>query len=107
MANNDRSVSAAITAQNTFTDWLILGGSYSPGQLIPFSVLVQGTGAGFTLHVQYKRPDDADADAVDDEVTFTANGLKIGELTGAYYVRAGIKTGNFGTGTVNVEVARI
>lgn len=107
MADSTESVSASITAEDTFTDWLILGQHYSPGHavLYPFTVLVQGTFVA-TVTTQYKRPTDADSDAVDDTVTIENPSLHVGEITGAWYVRAGVKTGDFTSGTVEIQVSR-
>lgn len=106
MADNDASVSASITAEDTFTDWLIVNRAHSPGQRAFFSVLVQGSFTA-TVSVQYKRPTDDDSDAVDDDITIDEPKLHNGEIVGVYYVRAGVKSGDFTSGTVEVEVARI
>lgn len=81
-----------ITAQNQFTDWLYIKGD--------FAVSIVGT-VDSTVTVQRRfTPSDAAAD-VD---TFTAatetNGY---DGVGAQY-RIGVKTGDFGSNTINVTI---
>ena len=99
MANTLDKVEAVITAENTFTPFLPLT---NPNRNF-FSIKTDGTFVG-TISVQYKRPGEADSDAVDDSETFTVPFLKNGVLHGHWLVRAGIKTGNFTSGTANVAI---
>lgn len=92
-------VSAAITAENAFTDFLPVT---NPNRNF-FSIKVDGTFSA-TVSVQYKRPGEVDSAAVDDDETFTAPFIKNGVLNGHWLVRAGVKTGNFTSGTVNIVI---
>ncbi len=101
MADNEGSVSANIAAQNTFTDWLELleTGAQS------FSLDISSIGTGNTVTVQRKRPGDADA-AARDVGSYTTAAQRNGNVVGPWLVRAGVKTGDYGSGTVSVELGR-
>ena len=91
-------VTAALTAENTFTDWI-----YSTKE---FNLSISGTFVG-TITVQRAldtaRPD-ADARDVD---TFTAPIETYGfEPSGVALYRAGFKTGEFTSGTANIRIGR-
>lgn len=106
MAYETLSVNADITAQNTFTDWLNIGVASTPGQRNFFTVSVAGTFVA-TVTVQYRRGVDQ-SNVIDDtgDGVFTAPDVKVGELVGRWDVRAGVKTGDFTSGTAELYVAR-
>ena len=85
----------AVSAADSYTDWVILHGS--------FNVSVSGTWVGtFTL----QRSFDKGASAVDVE-TMTANTERLGEEPehGVMY-RAGFKAGEYTSGTAQVRVSQ-
>jgi hypothetical protein len=91
-------VTAALTAQNTFTDWI-----YSTKE---FNLSISGTFVG-TITVQ-RAFDTADADNDARDVdTFTAPIETYGfEPSGVALYRAGFKTGEFTSGTANIRIGR-
>lgn len=97
MADSDQSVSATITAQNTFTDNLTFDDDLSV-KLFRVEILGSSTFTGSSVvTIQAKEPGDAAADyfdigeiVVDDEYR-----VLLGEFPGNLQVRAGCKTGEF------------
>ncbi|MAO22080.1 MAG: hypothetical protein CMJ25_15135 [Phycisphaerae bacterium] len=91
-------VTAALTAQNTFTDWI-----YSTKE---FNLSISGTFVG-TITVQ-RAFDTADADNDARDVdTFTAPIETYGfEPSGVALYRAGFKTGEYTSGTANIRIGR-
>lgn len=88
------TVTAAISAQNTYTDSI----SFGPGY---FSLSIWGT---FSASVVVQRTFDGTTWL--DVATFTEPTEEGGyEPTGAVY-RAGVKTGAFTSGTVNVRISQ-
>ena len=88
-------VSASLTAQNTFTDYIKI----NKGDL--GTLVISGTWAG-TITVQFKRL--AADTAIDTELTFTANAFRGQQFTKTGYYRAGFKTGAYSSGTAVVEL---
>jgi hypothetical protein len=82
-----------ITAQNTFTPGILIQGEE------PFDVSVAGT---FVATVTLQRSKD-NAAWVDVE-TFASPTEKTGEAGSAWYWRIGVKTGNYTSGTVTVNI---
>lgn len=97
MADNRINVTAAVTAQNTGTDWLQIRGERKF-----FDISVYGTFVA-TVHLQRKRPGAA-ASAARDVESYTAGTEKIAEMQGHWDVRLFVKTGNFTSGTANLEL---
>lgn len=99
------TVTASITAQNTFTNWLQLSGG---GE---FTLSVSGIAGGTVVTLQRaNRPADAtniQASEIEDVETYSAdtNPDKLGRDP-AYrtFYRAGVKTGAFGSGTCVVTL---
>jgi len=91
-------VTAALTAQNTFTDWI-----YSTKE---FNLSISGTFVG-TITVQ-RAFDTADADNDARDVDeFTAPIETYGfEPSGVALYRAGFKTGEYTSGTANIRIGR-
>ena len=91
-------VTAALTAENTFTDWI-----YSTKE---FNLSISGTFVG-TITVQ-RAFDTADADNDARDVdTFTSPTETYGfEPSGVALYRAGFKTGEFTSGTANIRIGR-
>ena len=86
-------VTAAVTAENTFTDWLPLNKNER------YSVSISGTfTATVTVQRQYSGGDILDIDSK------TAADVIDGPSPCACSVRVGVKTGGFTSGTVNVAV---
>ncbi len=91
-------VETAISAENTFTDWI-----YSTKD---FNFSVSGTFSG-TVTVQ-RSFDPADADNTARDVdTFTVPIETYGfEPSGVALYRAGFKTGEYGSGTATIRIGR-
>tara|TARA_R110000744_G_scaffold179186_1_gene298177 strand:+ start:48 stop:353 length:306 start_codon:yes stop_codon:yes gene_type:complete len=91
-------VTASLTAQNTFTDWI-----YSTKD---FNLSISGTFAG-TITVQ-RSFDPANADTTARDVdTFTAPIETYGfEPSGVAIYRAGFKTGQYTSGTAVIRIGR-
>tara|TARA_R110001632_G_scaffold43642_2_gene110758 strand:- start:59 stop:364 length:306 start_codon:yes stop_codon:yes gene_type:complete len=91
-------VTAALTAENTFTDWI-----YSTKE---FNLSISGTFVG-TITVQ-RAFDTADADNDARDVdTFTSPTETYGfEPSGVALYRAGFKAGEFTSGTANIRIGR-
>ena len=103
MADNPDFVDDTLTLENTFSDWLQL---YDGGTTSRFTVKVDGTFVA-RVTVQYKRRGEADAVAVDDEdPVLTGPVVKSGVLDGRgpWEVRAGVKTGDFTSGSVHITI---
>lgn len=99
------SVSAAITAQNTFTDWIYPSQQLSKGVLDEgyLNLSIYGTWAG-TVTVQ--RTFDGGTTILD-VVAYTANAERLIEDHEAIIqYRIGIKTGDYSSGTANVRLAK-
>ena len=92
------NVTAAITAENTFTDWLTV----DKGQR--FSTDVWGTFVGVvTLQKSY----DGGTTILDDPTTITAPAAEISlPLAETTNYRIGIKTSGYTSGTANVRLGR-
>lgn len=97
MADNSVRVTESVTAQNTGTDWLQLRGDRGF-----FDVSVSGSFTA-TATLQRKRPGEA-ASAARDIETYTAGAEKIGEVQGHWDIRLFVKTGEFTSGTVTLEL---
>ncbi len=87
---------ASITAQNTFTDAVLLQGL--------FNLVISGTWTGT---VTFQTSFDGGSTWVDSD-TFTANIHEIGDVaeddTAIY--RCGVKTGEYGSGTVGIRISQ-
>lgn len=90
------NVSATITAQNTFTDWL----QVSKGRR--FSLDIYGT---FVANVYLQKTYDGGLTIIDDPTVRTApySEISLPMPEGTQY-RIGVKTGGFTSGTVNVRL---
>jgi len=90
------NVSAAITAQNTFTDWL------SVGKGRRFSIDIYGT---FAATVYLQKTYNGGTTVIDDPTTRTApySEISLPLAEGTQY-RLGVKTGGFTSGTVSVRL---
>lgn len=97
MADNRINVAAAVTAEDSGTDWLQVRGERNF-----FDISVFGTFVA-TVHLQRKRPGEA-ASAARDVEAYTAGTEKLGEMQGHWDVRLFVKAGNFTSGTVNLEL---
>ena len=97
MADNRVRVTASGTAQNTGTDWLQLRGERNF-----FDISTSGSFTA-TATLQRKRPGEA-ASAARDVETYTAGAEKIGEMQGHWDVRLHVKTSEFTSGTVVLEL---
>lgn len=97
MADNRHHVTASITAENTGTDWLQLRGGYNF-----FDISISGSFAA-TVTVQRKRRAEADASARDIE-TYLSGVEKPGAMQGQWDVRLFVKTSDFTSGTVVLEL---
>lgn len=86
------SVTASITAQNTYTSWAHLTGTFQLliSGLTDSTVTFQGTpDLGSTIY------------DIDTFVAATGNTLHVGNVANSDWTyRAGVKTGNYGTDTV-------
>lgn len=102
MTDGDHAVSASLTAQNTFTDWMAAPNATDRGGL--FDVSISGTFVA-TVTLQRKRVQTANGTAVDIK-TYTAPVEETGEQGGTWWVRAGIKTGDFTSGTIVIVLSR-
>ena len=88
-----------ITAQNTFTDPMMVNG----GDAIQLSI--QGTFVA-TVTVQQSHDSGVNYEDIPD-ATYTAPAVKNGEFTIPVLVRAGVKTGGFTSGTVVVTLRKL
>lgn len=104
MANESQTV--AISAQNTFTDWLELDGGHD------FTVRVDATALSANIRVQFAEPGETTAvNAIDPSTgvayAITAAGVVFGSAPGKCRMRAGVPTGDFTSATgLNVTVRR-
>ena len=92
-----QEVLASITAQNTFTDPMVLQGY--------FSVSVTGIAGGTVVTIQ--RITGVDGSNYTDVDTFNANTESYGYEPEAVQYRIGVKTGEFGSGTCKVRIGLI
>jgi len=105
LANSVRSAEASLTAENTFTDWMVLSGS-------PWSAWATGTFSA-TVTVQAVPPNGYSGTAADiidlDELTAPGvlNGTALCGASVGWLVRVGIKTGDFTSGTAKVGVCKV
>lgn len=97
MANNPLYVSATIAAQDTGTDWLQLPKDGSAG------LSVTGL-SDSTIHLQRKRPDEADSAARDVGDPIIANSEEGIDSRGHWYYRLYCKSGNYGTDSPVLEL---
>lgn len=97
MADNPVRVTKSTAAENAGTDWLTLRGDRSF-----FDVSVSGSFTA-TATLQRKRPGEA-ASAARDIETYTAGAEKIGEVQGHWDIRLFVKSGEFTSGTVTLEL---
>lgn len=97
-------VTKTITAQNTFTDWLlVLCDSTSFGR---YSVLINGTFVASVV-IQWAELVNGVITVIDDAVeTFTSPVKKIGTVTEQLYIRCGVKTGGFTSGSIAVRLGQ-
>jgi hypothetical protein len=93
-------VGSDITAQDTWTDELAVG----THEIQTVSLNVTGTFSG-TVTVQMWRDDQTSSDAKDVHTTTTTDEFKLIDIIGPARVRAGIKTGEYTSGTAEVELA--
>src|SRR3990167_6370714 len=98
MADSDQLVRAAVTVENTGTDWLQL--RYSGNS---FDISIGGTLSRTTVTLQRKRPTEA-ASAARDIEAFTEAVEKVGEMRGRWDVRLFVKTGEIGSGAPVLEL---
>ena len=96
MADNTVRVTGNLQ-ENQSTAWLLLRGGHNF-----FDVSVSGTFTA-TVHLQRKRPGEADAAARDVE-SYDVPVEKIGEMHGHWDVRLTVKTGNHTSGTAVAEL---
>lgn len=94
-----RAQRVAVTAEDTWTPWL---------KTEHAAVLASGSFTA-TWRVQVKSPEDDDADAVDmampdGTVAFTDPGHLNVSVGGNMLVRAGVASGDFGSGTLTLNV---
>jgi len=82
-----------ISAQNTFTPSVVVSRDRS------FDILVAGSFAG-TVTVQVSHDDTTWYDIK----SYTVPTFETGDLGSTWYVRAGVKTGDYTSGTATVEV---
>jgi hypothetical protein len=101
-AGDDGSQQAIIDGENQFSDPVsVVGAGVSKvavGIVGDAGVAVDGT-----VHIQMKRPDWASTEYID-VANRTAADILVLELIGSWDVRAGVKTGNFGSNDVQVEI---
>ena len=105
LAGNNRTKSAAVTAQNMFTGWVRIDSRQSPN---PFtaSLIDDSTTLSCTWTVQARRilttaMGDTKGNVID---IFTSSALSNGgvqtaQLAGVWEIRVGVKTGNYTAGT--------
>lgn len=82
-----------ISAQNTFTPSTLVNGESD------FDVIISGTFTA-TVVVQVSR----DKTTWYDVKTYTAPTVETGDLGSTWYVRAGVKTGGYTSGTATVAI---
>ena len=88
------SQTKTITAQNTFTDWVQMNGS--------FQIHITGIAGGSIVTLQFTKDNGV---TVYDIQTFNADTFYTGLLANTTWkYRAGIKTSEFGSGTVIVSL---
>lgn len=97
MADNPIYVSATISAQDTGTDWLQLPKDGACG------LSVTGL-SDSTIHLQRKRPAEADAAARDVGDPIISNSQEGVESRGQWHYRLYCKTGNYGTDSPVLEL---
>ena len=97
MADNSDQVTATLTAEDQFTDWL----QFTADALHAFSLILQPTTAGSwkrsQVTVQFRRAGQAVSRAVTVD-TFRDAGTHVGTWQGPGEFRAGVKPGNFVAG---------
>ena len=98
MVDSTVRVTASAAAENTGTGWLKLRADHSF-----FDISVSGTFAA-TVSLQRKRPGEA-ASAARDIESYTGGTEKLGEMQGHWDVRLFVKTGDYASGTVEMELA--
>lgn len=104
LAGNNRTKSAAITAQNMFTAWVRIDSRRSPN---PFtaSLIDDSTTLNVIWTVQARRVlatamGDTKGNIIDIYTSAAASngGVQTAQLAGVWEVRAGVKTGNYTAG---------
>ena len=98
MTDSTVRVTASVTAENTGTGWLKLRADHSF-----FDISVSGTFSA-TIQLQRKRPGES-ASAARDIESYTAGTEKLGEMQGHWDVRLFTRTGDYVSGTVEMELA--
>jgi hypothetical protein len=99
---NVRTVQAAITAQNQFTDWVRIDSRNSPN---PFtaSLIDDSTTLSVTWVVQARRvkSDGTNGNAIDMFTSSAASngGVQTASLAGVWDIRVGVKTGGYSAGS--------
>lgn len=95
---NVRTKTAAITAQNQFTDWVEIDGAEFAASLVDDGSTLSCT---WTVQGRLILPN-GDVGSTQDIFTSSAlsnGGLQIAELPGKWEVRVGVKTGNYTAGS--------
>ena len=93
MANG---VTASLTAQNTFSDEIVVGENGL------FDLSISGT---FVATVTVQRRRVGDTSYLDLPATYDAPTEQTGECGGIWEYRVGIKTGDFTSGTVGIDLS--
>lgn len=93
-------ITADITAQNTWSDWLVVPAGYD------FSVSIKGTFSA-TVTVQLQENDgDTTYVVLRDDITESGLFPSLRPLNKGAKIRAGVATGDYTSGTVEIEIAR-
>ena len=85
-----------LTAENTFSDELKIADK-------EFTLSIRGI-VGSTVTLQRKRQTEADSE-YRDVVAYTVDGEYNGNSVGTWLYRAGPKTGEYGSGTITVDLS--
>lgn len=105
MADSPLSVTKSITAQNTFTDSLILHGS----AVKRFTATVEAGTHSATPTIQFRVKGQtawSDLDTNNFPALVNIGAARTGELNGDFEVRVGVKTGDYTSGTMVVFLTR-
>lgn len=102
VGGNARTKEVAVSAQNTFTDWVRIDSRNSPNGFTA-SLADDSTTLSCTWTVQARRiKPDGTAGSTVDIFTSTAlsnGGVQTAQLAGVWEIRVGVKTGNYTAGT--------
>lgn len=105
LAGNNRTKSVAVSAQNTFTDWVRVDARRSPN---PFtaSMIDDSTTLSVVWTVQARRVltttmGDTKGNIIDIYTSGAASngGVQTAQLAGVWEIRVGVKTGGYTVGT--------